>query len=157
MANVCAVPLCPALRVKHSYLCAAHDADARNKRAFTGTEKQPKKPVRVKPKKLDGMHFALQCKLAGIPEPIPEYTFHPIRKWRADFCFLDARLLMEVEGGVFKDGGGRHNRGKGFRDDLEKYAEAAILGYRLIRVLPEWIEDGRALTYVERALTGSNK
>ncbi len=162
MAKPCAVPLCLAMRIKDSYLCAGHDADARNKRKFAGAEPAPK-PLRRKGSRTSGiavgtsLTFADQCKFAGLPIPVAEFHFHPIRRWRFDWALKDERLALEVEGGIFKDGGGRHNRGNGFRNDLEKYAEAAILGWRVIRVLPEWIESGQALTYVERALTGSNK
>jgi hypothetical protein len=146
------------MRIRDSYLCAGHDADARNKRAFAGDAPKTKTPVTTRTrKKLNGLTFAMQCDLAGLPIPIPECTFHPTRKWRFDWAFIDARLAVEIEGGAFLKDGGRHTRGSGFRNDLEKYAEAAILGYRVIRVLPEWVASGRALTLVARALTSSNK
>lgn len=150
--GACAVPLCPALRKTGSYLCAAHDADVRNNRPVDGA-KAAKKPSKPKPKKLGGITFAQQCQFAGLPTPISEYTFHPLRKWRFDFAFVDAKIALEIEGGAFLKDGGRHTRGAGFRNDLEKYAEAAILGYRVIRVLPEQVENGQALTWIERALT----
>jgi hypothetical protein len=53
-----------------------------------------------------------------------------------------------VEGGAWS--GGRHTRGAGFEKDLEKYAEALILGWRVLRVTPKQIADGSALTLVDR-------
>lgn len=97
--------------------------------------------------------FDRQCQLAGVPRPVAEYRFHPTRRWRFDWAFLDARLAIETEGAAFKAGGGRHTRGAGFRADLEKYAEATILGWRVIRVLPEQIANGAALTLVTRFFT----
>lgn len=52
--------------------------------------------------------------------------------------------LIEVEGGHWLSGvdpktgkprKGRHNTGKGFEDDCEKYLEAALLGYKVIRLV----------------------
>lgn len=96
--------------------------------------------------------FDRQCDLAGLPKPVGEHRFHSTRKWRFDWAFLDQRLAIEVEGAAFKAGGGRHTRGAGFRKDTEKYAEALILGWRVLRVLPEQIANGQALTWCERIL-----
>jgi len=79
-----------------------------------------------------------------------EYRFHPSRLWRLDLASLPERLAVEVEGGVFT--GGRHIRGTGFTRDCEKYAELAILGWRLIRVTTDQVRDGVALGWIERAL-----
>ena len=58
-----------------------------------------------------------------------EYRFHPVRKWRADY--RHGSTLVELEGGVWT--GGRHTRGKGFNDDLEKYNAAQLCGYTVFR------------------------
>lgn len=95
--------------------------------------------------------FDKQCDLAGLPRPQAEYRFHPTRKWRFDWAILGPPLLaIEVEGGAWT--GGRHTRGAGFEKDLEKYAEALVLGWRILRVTPKQIEDGTALTLVGRIL-----
>lgn len=91
-----------------------------------------------------------QCELAGWPAPVAEYRFHLERRWRFDWAFPALLLAIEVEGGAWT--GGRHTRGGGFEKDLEKYAEALTLGWRILRVSPSWIRDGRALGYIERIL-----
>lgn len=96
--------------------------------------------------------FDRQCAVAQLPAPTAEYRFHPRRRWRFDFAWIDRRLALEVNGGAWLPAGGRHTRGSGFRGDCEKFSEAAILGWRVLHVLPEHIADGRALTLVARAL-----
>lgn len=60
-----------------------------------------------------------------------EYRFHPIRRWRFDFADLDNKIGIECEGGAFING--RHSRGTGMVKDTEKYNQATILGWRLLR------------------------
>ncbi len=93
-----------------------------------------------------------QCALAGLPVPVAEVRFHPTRRWRFDWAFLEHKLAVEQEGGVFI--GGRHSRGAGFEADLVKYAEAMCLGWKILRVTPGQVRDGRALGYLERLLRG---
>jgi very-short-patch-repair endonuclease len=94
--------------------------------------------------------FVFQLRAAGILDYHQEYMFAYPRKWRADFAFVEDRLLVEIEGGVWAQG--RHTRGSGFVKDLEKYNQATILGWKLLRVTPAMIEDGTALALVEQAL-----
>jgi len=61
-----------------------------------------------------------------------EYRFHPTRKWRADFAHVGAKVLIECEGGIWS--GGRHTRGGGYIGDLEKYNEAVVGGWAVIRL-----------------------
>lgn len=88
------------------------------------------------------------------PAPEREYRFAPPRRWRADFAFVAARVLVECEGGGWT--GGRHTRGSGFEADLEKYAEAMNLGYTVVRVSQRMISSGLALTTIEAALRQSS-
>jgi len=88
----------------------------------------------------------------GFPAPRREYRFHPTRKWRFDFAFPEYSLAVEVEGGVYTKG--RHTRGAGFTRDAEKYNEAALLGWRVIRVTPEHIRKGQAVAWIKRAMEG---
>lgn len=84
----------------------------------------------------------------GIPEPNTEYRFHPKRKWRFDFAWVPYKVALEVEGGAFTQG--RHTRGKGFIADMEKYNEATILGWRILRCTPQQLNSGAAFALVRR-------
>lgn len=98
--------------------------------------------------------LAFQLQAVGIPFT-REVRFGAPRKWRADFSVgmsidrIDSPLLVEVDGGAFI--GGRHTSGSGFEADCEKASAAAIAGYRVIRVTPRMVEDGRALKWIEAA------
>jgi len=75
---------------------------------------------------------------------VREHRFHPERKWRFDFAHLPSKTAVEVEGKVW---GGRHTRGDGFMADAEKYFEAHVRGWRVVRLTPNLItpENLRAL------------
>lgn len=79
-----------------------------------------------------------------------EYKFHPSRKWRFDFAWPAVYVAAEVEGGLWIKG--RHNRAEGFRKDCEKYNEAVLHGWRVLRFTPEMVESGEAVNVIERML-----
>ena len=70
----------------------------------------------------------------GGPPLEREFMFHGERKWRADFAHLPTRLLLEIEGGIYLSGGGRHNRAAGFIADSEKYLEAVLADWTVVRL-----------------------
>lgn len=90
--------------------------------------------------------LALQLKLEKIPQPIREWTFHPTRKWRFDFAWPDYQIAIEVEGGMHKIG--RHQRAPGFQSDCEKYNEAAVLGWIVLRYTPAMIQRGVVMNHL---------
>lgn len=80
----------------------------------------------------------------GLPKPLVEFRFHPERKWRFDFAFLDdddelgvlfPKVAIEVQGGLFIQG--RHNRGAALRLEHEKLNTAAELGWRILYLEPQ--------------------
>jgi very-short-patch-repair endonuclease len=73
----------------------------------------------------------------GLKLPTSEYKFHPTRKWRFDYCWPENKLAVEIEGGIFTKG--RHTRGVGFSNDMEKYNSAVLLGWRILRYAPQKI------------------
>ena len=92
--------------------------------------------------------LALQLRAAGIPFE-REWRFHPARRWRFDFAF-QYQIAAEIDGGAWT--GGRHARGAGIEADAEKYSEAAVLGWRVMRFTPRHVKNGFALDCIARAL-----
>jgi len=81
---------------------------------------------------------------------VSEYRFCE-RRFRFDWAWPEQKVALEMEGGVWTRG--RHTRPQGYERDCEKYSLAAILGWRVIRVTPRMLEDGRALELLLLALT----
>lgn len=79
--------------------------------------------------------FLALIRSAGFPNPEVEYRFHPTRRWRFDIAWPDKMLAIEIEGGAWI--AGRHNRPAGYIKDMDKYNEAALLGWRVLRYTPQ--------------------
>jgi very-short-patch-repair endonuclease len=90
--------------------------------------------------------FMALLKALELPEPVFEYKFHHVRKWRIDIAWPKYKLALEIEGGVWTNG--RHNRPGGYLKDMEKYNALAIAGFYLLRTIPEEIQTGEAINIV---------
>jgi very-short-patch-repair endonuclease len=90
--------------------------------------------------------FLLLWRVAQGPPLEREVKFHASRRWRADFAHLASRTLIEIEGGIFLPGGGRHSRGAGYAKDAEKYLEAVLAGWTVIRLTERQLE----IDFIER-------
>jgi hypothetical protein len=71
----------------------------------------------------------------GLPPSVTEHAFHYSRKWRFDFAWLEQKVALEVEGGIWIAGG--HSRGSGQVKDHEKMNNAALLGWYVLRCQPK--------------------
>lgn len=102
-------------------------------------------------------NFVLHCKARGMVLPVAEYRFAPPRRWRFDFAWTgeDVKLAVEVDGGGWNNG--RHSRGLGMRNDCEKFAEAMIRGWRVLRVMPEHVRSGQAADWVQKIFNASEQ
>ncbi len=82
----------------------------------------------------------------GLPSPVTEHKFAEHitfegkdgrvrqRQWAFDYAWLEEKVALEIEGGIWTGGG--HNRGKGFSKDILKYNTATKLGWRVVRCVP---------------------
>lgn len=105
-------------------------------------------------------------RLAGLPPCSREYRFAAIatggtgagvrarlqlaglKDWRFDLAYPSILLAVEVDGGGFIPGGGRHSRGAGMREDCHKISTAVALGWRVMRVMPEQIKNRTAVSWL---------
>lgn len=92
----------------------------------------------------------LACALlesSGLPRPVAEHQFHPGRRWRFDFAWVEYKVALEVEGGIYGRGKkcpacgqrkvGAHTSIERLKTDMEKYFYASLLGWVVARCLPE--------------------
>jgi len=93
------------------------------------------KPVKkAKPKKehkLSSLESKFLLIVQGLPQPVREYRFHPTRRWRFDFAYVEQKLGIEVDGGAFSTG--RHNRAIPQAEDNHKTNAAILLGWRVLK------------------------
>jgi hypothetical protein len=94
----------------------------------------------------------LQIRSAGLPLPVQQYRFHPVRQWRLDFFFgPPASLGVEVQGGTWIGKGG-HTTGKGYQAGCDKLNACTLAGIRVLWFTTDDVTSGRALTVIEAAL-----
>lgn len=79
-------------------------------------------------------------KAFGGPDLEEEFKFHPERKWRFDFVHHQSRVAVEVDGGVFMNGG--HCRGAQITKDYEKRNAATAAGWHVFQLTSVNIREG---------------
>ena len=81
---------------------------------------------------------------------VPEYRFDAVRRWRFDFAFVDSKVALEVQGGLFT--GGRHSRGPALLKEHEKLNAAACDGWRVLFTIPQNVCMGETVEMIRRAI-----
>jgi very-short-patch-repair endonuclease len=89
---------------------------------------------------------------AGLPAPETEWRFAPPRRWRFDYAWVEHKVALEVDGGVWLKSPGRHTRGSGWVKDTEKLNTAASMGWRMMRCTPDQITTQTTLDFIRQAL-----
>lgn len=109
--------------------------------------------------------MAFHIRAYNLPDPVKEYHFHPERKWRFDFAWPDLMIALECEGGIYASSKNlcqlcgqpprsRHTSMSGFEGDCEKYNQAAILGWKVLRVTTKTIDSGSAIDLLRKMIKG---
>lgn len=111
--------------------------------------------ITAKPRTCSGVTFPRLCDLMHLPIPVAEYRFSPPRKWRFDYAFVDQKVALEINGGLFVRG--KHSRGVGQLRDFEKWSEAAAQGWRVIHVPPDQLESTTTFEWIRRSTGGSRQ
>lgn len=143
------------MRLTQEEYQALVDRMAKKAKAIEAVKLEP--ASRPKVSKLEAQFIALWESISTI-KLVPEYRFHPARNWRFDFADPGSKVAIEIEGGIYCKSkksktteynsggtrvihtetdnrtGGRHNTGKGFKEDCEKYNAATMLGWKVIRL-----------------------
>jgi len=114
-----------------------------------------REPLAMEPVAVPVSRFERLLRSVGLPAPVREYRFHAVRRWRFDYAWLEHKVALEVEGGVWT--GGRHTRGAGFLADIEKYNAAVVAGWRVVRVTPSKLCASVTLAMLEGLLTPAKK
>lgn len=86
----------------------------------------------------------------GVKKPVREYRFHETRKFRFDFAWIEEKLAVEIEGGIWINGG--HNRGVGYSKDMEKYNLATLRGWKVLRFAPKDIKNENTYAMIRECL-----
>lgn len=92
----------------------------------------------------------LQIKAIKLPMPTRELVFAKPMRWRFDFAWPDRLLAVEVNGGVWIRG--RHSRGKGQINDMDKLNQAQLLGWKVLQFAESHIKSGDAIDLIEFAI-----
>lgn len=100
--------------------------------------------------------FTFQLKAAGIEQPERQHRFAAQhgREWRWDFAWPSKMIAVEIQGGIWKRGGGAHSHPTDILRNMLKYNAAAALGWRLLQFSTDQVKSGDALQYTERVLEG---
>jgi len=94
----------------------------------------------------------------GVSLPVREHKFNELvlsktgvpRAWRFDWAWIPEKVALEVEGGAWTQG--RHTRGKGFMDDMEKYNAARLQGWMVLRCAPRQLLTLKTLDIIREGL-----
>lgn len=70
---------------------------------------------------------------AGVPPFECNAEIIPGRKFEFDFVWRRQKVALELEGGVWRRGGGAHSHPTNIIRDIEKSNLAALAGFRLLR------------------------
>ena len=97
--------------------------------------------------------FRFYWKIYNRDVPIEEqYRFDEDgARYRFDFAIPEYKIAIEVEGGIWNNGG--HVRGSGYLKDCDKYNLATLQGWRILRFTTNHIErDPESMMFLIREL-----
>jgi len=86
---------------------------------------------------------------------IPEHRFHPTRMWRFDYAKVDEKLAIEIEGLTRPGIKSRHTTNDGYKADVEKYNNAVVLGWRVLRFTQDMLLKKSTFEMIRQLLLNS--
>lgn len=92
-----------------------------------------------------------QIRALGLPEPEREYMAIPGRQFRFDMAWLEQRVLVECQGGIYSYLPS-HTSASGIRRDAEKLNLAMLNGWKVYHFTSDMIKSGEAVQLIEKEL-----
>lgn len=83
-----------------------------------------------------------RSKILGLPAPVLEHRFHPVRRFRLDYAWPDQLIGIEYEG-LCRSGPSRHTTYAGYTTDCEKYNLAILQGWKVFRITAKMVNNGQ--------------
>jgi hypothetical protein len=114
--------------------------------------------IKVPPKKREPNEgedlFRFQLRAMKLPKWTDQVEFGQAmgRKFKADFGFRDYPVLVEINGGIWRPGGGAHSRPQKILNDMERYQYAARLGLFILPFIPDEVFSGHAIDWTMETL-----
>lgn len=71
-----------------------------------------------------------------------QYRYAPPRMLRADFAWIEARLIVELDGGIWAQSSS-HGSSQGILRDIDRLNAATLAGWRSLRFPTDAAEDGQ--------------
>jgi hypothetical protein len=116
---------------------------------------------RGRPKKADedqaDRDFLFQCKALHLPPAAVQWRFtqseYPnaaSRKWRCDVVFLDFKVMVEIDGGIWIKGA--HGHPYDIIRNMKKGNDAALQGFTVLHFTPAEVKSGHAISFTQKVL-----
>lgn len=93
--------------------------------------KLKQKSDRTSKKEPEAIRHILQVLWMLKIDHVQEHQFHPGRKWRFDIAITGQKIGIEYEGIMAAKS--RHTSIEGFSNDCQKYNQAQLLGWKVLR------------------------
>jgi very-short-patch-repair endonuclease len=74
------------------------------------------------------------------------------RRYRADFCFPQYWLMVEIDGGIWMPGGGGHSLPSGIERGMKKRNDALLWGYGILNFTTDEVTNGFAIGFTQKVL-----
>ena len=95
--------------------------------------------------------FLELCAVAGLPRPATEVLIVPGRDYRADYCFIQQRVIVEMQG--HKD----HSSRKGLLRDWDKSNLAQAAGFRYFQFTPKQLASVETIEWLRMQLVANEQ
>jgi hypothetical protein len=136
----------------------ADDLDPDTRARLFGLTGAPEmKPKRQSIDKKAELLFGRQLVQFRLPPFHHHYRFpqslHPDNKrkvWIADYCNVEYKLMVEIDGGIWT--GGAHGHPVDITRNMMKQNDAALLSYQTLRFATTWVKNKHAIQFLQRVL-----